>query len=203
MSEIKWDGIFEEEIERNPGLSEDDLALFVSSVLQPLTADELELPELQSDDLARWKIPEGTLPHSYISFLLWSNGGEFRNGDRLMQFFPALDPVQGVRIMMLAYGVPDETPGILPFAFNGGGIFYAFDMRFRPVNGEYSIVAAECGHPHNPFKLAPTFLKACQSMQSIEELWDKEDSIMKPMCSECGEFLVCPQCGRHGSAVHL
>ncbi len=47
--------------------------------------------------------------------------------------------------MMLAYHVPEYMPLAVPFAFNGGGTFYMFDMRSPPVNGEYPIVCCGSG----------------------------------------------------------
>ncbi len=105
--------------------------------------------------------------------------------------------------MMLAYGVPYYTPGILPFAFNGGGVFYGFDMRLKAAsNGEFPIVAMECGDSHTPFPIAESLLVACRDHRPIEDCWDEEDEITRPMCDECGEFLVCPNCGRRGPTVH-
>jgi hypothetical protein len=195
MNEIDWNRVFEETIQRRPGLSDDQIATFVSSVQQPLTTAEFELRGV-GKNVRRWKMPEGPLPESYLSFLRWSDGGEFRNCDRLLQFFPALDPIHGVRIMTLVYLVPERSPGLLPFAFDGGGIFYAFDMRMRPDHGEYNIVAAECGYPHTPGFLASTFLEACQSRQSLEDVWSNNRDALVELCPHCCEELVCSKCGK-------
>lgn len=195
MGSINWDKVFKKKIERRPGLSATQISKFVKTVQQPLTAAELKLPEV-GDNARRWKLPEGVLPRTYLSFLKWSDGGEFRNGNRLMQFFPALDPEHGVRIMMLLYLVPERSPGLLPFAFDGGGTFFAFDMRMRPTNGEYAIVAAECGHAHTPLRLASTFLEACQSRQSIDDAWDTNSTVLETLCPRCLEPLICAKCGR-------
>ncbi len=196
MPDINWDEVFEEHIERRLGASEAEIDEFIKIVGQPLSHDEIA--QLHQRNVAHpesWILPSGPLPESYLSFLRWSNGGHFRNGDRLMHFFPVLNEDVGVRVMMLLYQMPERCPGVLPIAFNGGGIFYELDMRFRSVEGEYGIVANECGHESGPFKLEPTFLEACQSRISIETLWDEEDEITRPMCDECGEYLICPECG--------
>jgi hypothetical protein len=175
MTSIKWDNVFEESHPR-PGATERQITKFVNTVGQPLTPRELEwldgLDGLQ-DEPEKWKLPNRPLPKAYLSFLRWSNGGWFRNGSRLIQFFPALGPVHGVRTMMLAYGVPHRAPRILPFAFNGGGIFYAFDMRRPAVRDEYPIVAKECGSSLSALcQLEPGFMMACRAVRSIDEIWD-------------------------------
>lgn len=197
MRETNWNNVFEEKIERRRGLSEAGIARFVATVMQPISDEEVKYR--LGDNASRWKLPEGPLPRSYLSFLRWSDGGEFRNGNRLIQFFPALDRSDGVRIMMLLYAVPEYLPGLLPFASNGGGVFYAFDMRMRPAaNGEYPIVAAECGHAHTPFFLTSSFRKTCGARTSIDDLWDKANEVLEPKCRVCEELLVCPACGRKG-----
>ncbi|MCH8147401.1 MAG: SMI1/KNR4 family protein [Planctomycetes bacterium] len=200
MPEVKWASIFDEVLDHPDGADDNVIEAFLSTVQQPLSDGELAwLNDIQPEPV-RWKIPDDPIPASYLSFLRWSNGGEFRNGERLLQFLPALDAVHGVRVTMLAYGVPYFKPGILPFAFNGGGIFYAFDMRLKaPASGEFPIVAAECGGlPGAIFPLADTFVAACRDKRSIEDLRDEEEEITRPMCDECGEYLVCPECGRRG-----
>lgn len=201
-AEIEWVSFFEEVLEHPDGADDSVIDDFVATVQQPLTVEELAwLRDVQPQpEPERWKIPDEPLPASYLSFLRWSNGGTYQNGDRLFQFFPALDEKDGVRVMMLAYGVPYEKPGILPFAANGGAIFYAFDMRLKPMsNGELPVVAAEFGGLRGAiFPLAENFLAACHDRRSIEELWDEEVEITRPMCDECGEYLVCPECGKRG-----
>jgi hypothetical protein len=172
MGTVNWNKVFQESHPR-PGASERQIARFVKTVGQPLTPRELKwLGGLQPDP-EQWKLPNRPLPRSYLSFLRWSNGGSFRNGDRLIQFFPALGPVHGVRVRMLAYGVPYRAPQMLPFAFDGGGTFYAFDMRRPAVLGEYPIVAKECGPSLSVLcRLERSFLLACRARRSIDQIWD-------------------------------
>lgn len=204
MCDIIWDGVFQEQVFRSPGAEDWEIEDFVSTVQQPLSAAELEwLRDEHGDDHPElWRIPSGPIPESYLSFLRWSNGGEFRNGHRIFQFFATDCETNGVRAMMLAYAVPFRSPGILPFAFNAGGVFYAFDMRFEPRDGEYRIVAAECGYPHKPYELEATFPEACRSSVDFELEWNSEDEITRPMCDDCGEYLICPKCGQRGPVVH-
>jgi hypothetical protein len=70
--------------------------------------------------------------------------------------------------MMLIYGVPEYTPGILPFAFNGGGTFYAFDLRGRRERRECPIVGAQCCVPKGAYSVATSFLRACQGRTFID-----------------------------------
>jgi len=200
-SEIEWASVFEEVLEHPGGAEDSVIDEFVATVQQPLSDKELAwLRNVQPQpEPERWKIPNEPLPASYLSFLRWSNGGKYRNGDRLIQFFPALDENDCVRVMMLAYGIPYYKPGILPFAASEG-CFYAFDMRLKArSDGELPIVATEFGGlPGVVFPLAENFLDACRDRRSIEELWDDEVEITRPMCDECGEYLVCPECGKRG-----
>ena len=130
-------------------------------------AEEYPEPGASAEELAGLVAEAGcSLPASYLSFLGWSNGGEFRNGERWFQFFQALHPSQGVHAMQLAYGVPRYMPGALPFAFNGGGAFYLFDTRFGLAADEYPVVIARAGNlgwaPDECFPVAPSFLAAGQ-----------------------------------------
>jgi len=203
VPDIEWAAVFGEVLDQPDGAADDEIEEFLSTAQQPLSAVELAYLKKSHAEPDRWKIPDGQLPPAYLSLLRWSNGGEFRNSERLFHFFPALDETHGVRVMMLEYGVPYYTPGILPFAFNGGAVFYAFDMRLRADSGgEYPIVAAECGHSHSPMPVAASFLDVCSGHRDIIDLWDEEDEITRPMCDDCGEYLVCPECGHRGPTVH-
>ena len=73
-----------------------------------------------------WAMPAGPLPQAYLEFLLWANGGWFVNGRRA---FDPLLPLQEVRGFVLNYEFPHYMPGALPFALDGGGGFYTFDLR--------------------------------------------------------------------------
>src|SRR5262249_11533316 len=125
-------------------------------------------------DPLRWTIPDHPLPVSYLSLLAWSNGGEFRTGDRWFQFHRAVEPGHGVRAMMLGHHIPQYMPGAVPIALNGGGWFYLFDMRNPPRDGEYPVVACSAGNlgwdPDKCKVVAATFLAACQGTTNIENL---------------------------------
>lgn len=65
------------------------------------------------------------LPKEYIELLQYSNGGGIINGEREFGFFS----LEEIRQMYINYGFPIWAPAFLPIAFNGGGKFYAYDLR--------------------------------------------------------------------------
>ena len=95
--------------------------------------------------------------------------------DRIVPLFPALDPDDGVRATLLAYHVPQYLPGALPFAFNGEGTLYLFDMRQPAKGGEYPVVCSQAGNlgweVDECLKIAKTFEAACHGTGNVEELW--------------------------------
>lgn len=65
------------------------------------------------------------LPKEYIELLQYSNGGGIINNEREFGFFS----LEEIRQMYINYGFPIWAPAFLPIAFNGGGKFYAYDLR--------------------------------------------------------------------------
>jgi hypothetical protein len=187
---MDWDSVFDT-TQKEPGAPQSVLDRFVAEVGLPITAQEVETinrsqqnPFPPTDPLyaayrpfdpSAWVIPNRPLPASYLSLLRWSDGGWGRTGEREFGFFSALCPSGGVRAMLLAYQLPQYMPNTLPIAFNGGGIFYLFDMRRPAVKGEYPIVAASAGYlswDREAWRLvAETFPVACRGTTNIEELW--------------------------------
>lgn len=143
------------------GASSKLIAEFERTALQPLSADEIAVvnasqqnPFPSTDplhsaykpfDASDWALPSFSFPDSYLSFLRWSNGGTFTKGGREFGFFPAIDSRRGVRAMMLAYHIPEYMKYAVPFAFDGAGTFYLFDMRKTPSGGDFPIVLAHAG----------------------------------------------------------
>lgn len=182
---LDWSTIFEEAY-LSPGATDAEIEQFVAALGQPLSQPELaairrdlQNPFPKSDPLyhtyqpldpTRWVLPASPLSPDYLSLLRWSNGGELRTGERWFQFFPALDPVHGVRAMLLAYHVPEYLPGAVPFALNGGGVSYFFDVRAASVDGEYPICCADCGNlgwgKDECVQIASTFAEACRGLIS-------------------------------------
>jgi hypothetical protein len=188
---IDWSSVFDEAYPV-AGATAADLDRFQATVGKPLSASEIKWINQQQQnpfpkgdplraswqphDPSLWVIPDRPLPPSYLSFLGWSNGGQFRTGRRWFDpFFPALDKVHGVRAMLVAYFLPQWLPGALPFAFDGGGTFYLFDMRRAARRGEYPVVCSHAGNlgwePDACIQIAKSFQAACRGTVNVRHLW--------------------------------
>jgi hypothetical protein len=127
------------------------------------------------DDLDRLVVEVGRpLPPSYLLLLAWSNGGEFRTGERWLQFFPALDRAHGVLAMSQAYELPCYMPQALPCALNRGGTFYLFDLREPIAGAEYPVVCSHSGNlgwaSDEWVRIADSFAEACRGTIDVDEL---------------------------------
>lgn len=122
----------------------------------------------------RWILPQLPLPEEFLSFLGWCDGGWTRTGDREFGFFGLDDPRGGIREMTLAYQFPHYMPGALPFALNGCGCFYIFDMRHPSQNGHYPILASHSGNlgwnEDECWHVADSFQHACEGSVNIEAM---------------------------------
>jgi hypothetical protein len=185
MRSINWESVFDE-IHSQPGATDDDIAGLVKVLSQPLSQTEIDqvrtkhlhLGRLLEEscaklgvpvprvfpwgDCSNWQIPRGNLPESYLHFLRWSNGGAFRKGSKWLDPVFRTDEVRGY---LLSYDLPEHMPGALPFAFDGGGTFYLFDMREAPLDGEYPVLVAHAsnlgfGASHT---VGASLLQACQA----------------------------------------
>jgi hypothetical protein len=101
------------------------------------------------------------LPSSYQLFLLASNGGWGRSGEREFGLFGTEEVVRYAQ----DYKFAEYMPGALPFALDGGGSFYVFDLRAAPdARGKYPVVT--CGSGTNTWDMAealtPSFPEACR-----------------------------------------
>ena len=182
---MNWGRVFQHIQKESPANSE-DIAFLHQSVLVPL--DETELAEVNAGqrnpfppsdplldryspfDPARWVIPQRQFPQSFVHFLQWSNGGNFINGERELGIF---DPAS-IREYLLAYHIPEYMPGAVPFALDGGGGFYLFDMRSDPVDGEYPIVFSRSGSlgwdEDDHALIAHSFIEVCATATDPNEL---------------------------------
>jgi hypothetical protein len=189
MRNVDWSSIFDES-QPIEGASDADIDHFVKTIGQPLSAAEIaEVNQSQKNpfppshplhaayrpfDPSHWVIPNQPLPADYLSFLRWSNGGWCRTGEREFGFFPTVHPIGGVRAMMLAYHHPQYMPGALPFAFNGGGTFYLFDMRRPAESGNYPVVCSHAGAqgwgPDDYWIVADCFAAVCRGSVNVDDL---------------------------------
>jgi hypothetical protein len=180
---IYWESIFDK-VYPVPGASREEVEQFVNSLMEPLSEEEIDEinmgqtnPFPKKDPLHRtyhpfdprvWVLPNRPLPASYLDFLAWSDGPECVNGERSFGFFGT----KQVREYLLCYHVPEYMPLALPFAFNGGGVFYLFDMREEAVDGEYPIVVADAAVLDWEVVpcIATSFIEACSGKINIERI---------------------------------
>jgi hypothetical protein len=165
-NEVDWPSVFEE-ASPVPGASEPALTV-LRELWRPL--DDEDWPWLaqpgEREAATTWTLNGSVPPTSYVDFLRFSNGGTFRNGERRFSSFFAAHTLRG---MMLGYGIPEEMPSVLPFAFDGGGVFIAFDMRLPPVNGEFPVVAFHASTPcwAETSVVADSFEAACRGRTRV------------------------------------
>ena len=99
--------------------------------------------------------PPGAFPASYLEFLQWSNGGIFVKDGATYQILGTHE----VREYLLIYHLPQYVPGAVPWAMDGSGGPYCFDMREKPTEGEYPIILQESGAlswNHDEFRILAT-----------------------------------------------
>lgn len=157
MPGVRWDQVFTE-TSPTAGATEEELRALATALLTPVTDEEAAgLIASQSNpfpaghplharytpiDPRTWRLPGRGPPVSYLDFLRWSNGGYFVNGAR--SFYP-LFAAGEVRGYLLSYHIPQYMPGVMPFALDGGGNFYLFDMRCASADGEYPVLFVHAG----------------------------------------------------------
>ena len=136
----------------------------------PLPFDDVQLqaPATNDEVAALAGQLDRALPKTYCDFLRWSNGGWARTGEREFGFFDTYS----VREYLESYEFAEYMPGAVPFALDGGGIFYVFDFRNALVNEEYLVWV--CGSGSNTWEdavvIASTFLEACQGTSPVSSI---------------------------------
>jgi hypothetical protein len=143
MTPIDWAAVFDH-ADRNPPLAAELLSAVSPSISTPLEPTEAEAIRGEGGpDTGGWQFPTRPLPASYLLFLAWSNGGFFLTGDREFQMLAA----EELREYLITYRVPYHMPGAVPFALDGGGSFFLFDLR-SPADpaGEYPVLFAPAGN---------------------------------------------------------
>ncbi|WP_379144517.1 SMI1/KNR4 family protein [Paenibacillus sp. sgz500992] len=180
---MEWDNVFGISYQKQPGLTEAELEQFMQSWHKPLTEPEIdEIISRQRNpfpvahplhaqyapfDPGLWSIPHKALPASYLDFLCYSNGGEFVNGERYFQFFSAAE----LRPMLLAYEFPQYMPGAVPFAMDGNGNHYIWDMRMERDALEYPILVSHSGNLgyEDSIVIAGSFPELCHGTTSVDD----------------------------------
>jgi ribosomal protein L7/L12 len=172
---MDWKSIFEEAI-FEPGATAQQIQHLIHTVPQSLSTQDVDdvksghVPFRERGksldtvtlpfDITQWSLPTRPLPASFLDFLRVSNGGYARNGERRFDSFFGTDTI---REMLLAYEFPEYMPDVVPFAFDGGGNFYVFDMRHDPIDNEYPILFCHSGNLgcEEAVYVAASFLEAC------------------------------------------
>ena len=87
--------------------------------------------QIQIDKLVIWLKTNGfpicDLPKGYLDFLKESNGGDFGNGEREYQMLSISEVMEYYEI----YSFSKFMPYALPFAMDGCGDFYLFNLRCK------------------------------------------------------------------------
>jgi len=188
MPRINWEKVFSKCFPEN-GATEAELLALTSTICNLLSDEEVGAINASQRnpfhkkthplyatwkpyDPRRWQLPSKPLPRSYLAFLKWSNGGSFIIGERR---FDPLFRADTLRSYLLCYSIPQYMPESLPFAFDGGGCFYLFDMRCDPVKGEYPILFADAGNLgyDDAAVVAASFVEACKGRTDPRDLRKK------------------------------
>ncbi len=143
-------------------LSDEEIARVFASQTNPFHASDPMYATWRPFDPERCALPQRPLPPAYLDFLRFSNGGSFRNGKRWFDAFLTTDQV---RSYLIDYHIPEYLPGAWPFAMDGSGDFYLFDMRAEAgAQGEYPVLfahAAALGYDEARV-VAASFEAACR-----------------------------------------
>lgn len=180
---VDWRLVFDE-VAKEEGASEGEIAAALAELARPLTHEEAEgvlssqrNPFRPTDPLyeawtpvdpAAWVLPAHAVPASYLDFLRWSNGGWARTGAREFGFFGTKD----LRAMALAYHFPEHMPLAAPFALDGGGVFYVFDGRPSRSDGDAAVYAVQAGDLEwgAAAHVADSFASCCAGTVAVEAL---------------------------------
>lgn len=127
------------------------------------SAEEIEKLEAW---LEKNGFPSQNLPQEYILFLRESNGGVFTHGEREYQFFAA----EEVAEMYEAYSFQSYMPNAFPFALDGNGNFYLFDMR-KENEAVYAASSSNMGWGADEcYPVAESFAACLQQRETLDEL---------------------------------
>lgn len=112
--------------------------------------------------------PVCELPAEYVDLLRRWNGGNFGVGEREYQLFSAQEVVPNYDL----YEFATYMPYALPFAMDGNGWFYLFDLR----RVDPAVYACQTGclswDEDDCFRVAPTLSECLEQPQPLDELWN-------------------------------
>jgi hypothetical protein len=187
MPAINWNKVFSQCFPAK-GATKEELKALISTIGKPLSEEEARAisasqsnPFPKTDpfhaafkpfDPWKWLLPSKPLPFAFLDFLEWSNGGSFVSGGR--RFDPIFSTSE-LRDYLVGYNVPQYMPNSLPFAFDGNGDFYIFDMRRDSVEGEYPILftgSENLGY-EDAILVATSFVEACKGTTDPADLYMK------------------------------
>ena len=117
------------------------LATDTSILYNPVLEEELDYFNIRSfypDALGKAIPQEVFIPDELLHLLKFSNGGLIVNGEREFGYFSLSE----IRYYYFAYGFPKWATLFLPIAFNGGGVFYAYDFR---IGKDIKVIATSAG----------------------------------------------------------
>lgn len=141
-------------------------------MIEKLTIHELKKGALEQDfkNLSSWLQTKGShsknICEDYIAFIKESNGGIFTYGNREYQFLSLNEIVEYYEI----YKFSLYMPLALPFAMDGRGNFYLFDMR-KESNNIYGVHSVNIGWREDEcFIIANSFTEMLEQKILLDEL---------------------------------
>ncbi len=185
---MDFKSIYNKEYIKKPGATQTEIEEFVNTWNVDLSSEEIdEINSRQKNPFRKgdkyydlykpfdprlWSFPKRELPSDYLEFLKYSNGGEFANGDRYLQFFSTNE----FREMNIAYELPEYMKLAVSFAMDGCGNHLLFDMRECHKNNDYPILASHSGNlGYEDSKLiAVGFKELCIGTKSIDALMNED-----------------------------
>ncbi len=114
----------------------------------------------QIEEIELWMknnlFPVYKLPDEYVELLKESNGGDFLKGEAEYQMFSLLEVVEYYEL----YNFSEFMPFALPFAMDGCGEFYLFNMRCSD-NAVYKVHCGDMGWDSEQCSLIANSFREC------------------------------------------
>ena len=129
-------------------------------------ADETQLDELYNF-LKSNHFPFCELPDTYIELLKESNGGDFTTGNREYQLFSAEETLQAYQ----SYNFSVYMPFSFPFAMDGCGNFYIFNLREKD-DCVYAVSAGDLEW-EECYKIADYLVQCFRQKESLDDIFSR------------------------------